>query len=195
MNLMYTLGKTWLKSFVQLPHASSYVRGVENSTFADDSFMNFGPDIKTYHLPDSGESYLSRFHNDTSHILLTMAINNIANYKSIYLTVILLDFMAYASHKISKSYHLNGETDTIPLARELFKRRIIKAAGNYNTQFRYINIFTTIIDDVFIMPNVDHDDDAVLISLNIPHVRERTGWTHQQFVEKSSKYRDVRNRK
>ena len=28
MNLMYTLGKTWLKSFVQLPHVSSYVRDV-----------------------------------------------------------------------------------------------------------------------------------------------------------------------
>ena len=34
MNLMYTLGKTWLHPFVQLPHASSYVRGVENTTIA-----------------------------------------------------------------------------------------------------------------------------------------------------------------
>ena len=117
MNLMYTLGKTWLNSFIQYPHASSYVRGIENTTFDDNAFMNFAPDMKTYHLPDSGGSYLSRFHNDTSHILLTMAIENIVNYKSIYLT--LLDFMAYASHKISKLYHLNDKIDTIPLARKL----------------------------------------------------------------------------
>ena len=128
--------------------------------------MNFAPDTKTYHLPNSGGLYLSRFHNDTSHILLTMAIENIVNYKSIYLT--LLDFMAYASHKISKLYHLNDKTDTIQLARKLFKRKIIKAEGNYNRQFPYINIFITIIDDVFVVSNVDHHDDTVLISLNVP---------------------------
>ena len=54
----------------------------------------------------------------------------------------------------------------------------MKAAGNYHTQFRYINIFAIIIDNVFIMPNVDHHDDAILIFLNVPHARERTGWIH-----------------
>ena len=130
INSICTRGKTCLKSFCQLPHASSYVRGVENTIFADDVFKNSAPDMKTYHLPDSCGSYLSRFHNDTSHILLTMA--------------------------------------------------------------RYINIFTTIIDDVFIILNVDHHDDAILISLNISHVQERTGWTHPG---KSGKYRDMRNRR
>ena len=50
MNLMYIfhLVKTWLKSFVQLPRTSSYVLGVENKTFADDAFMNFATDIRTY---------------------------------------------------------------------------------------------------------------------------------------------------
>ena len=79
--------------------------------------------MKTYPLPDSGGSYLSQFHNDTSHILLTMAIENVVNYKSIYLTITLLDFMAYASHKIIKLYHLNGETDAILLARKLLKQQ------------------------------------------------------------------------
>ena len=41
MNSMYTLGKTWLNSFVQFPNASSYVRGVENTTFDDNASMNF----------------------------------------------------------------------------------------------------------------------------------------------------------
>ena len=159
MNLMYTLGKTWLHSFVQLPHASSYIQGVKNTNFADDAFMNFALDMKTYHLPDSGGSYLSRFHNDTSHILLTMATESITHYTSIYITVILLDFMAYASYNISMLYHNNSETEI--KARKIFKKRIIKAAQKYSTKFRYINIFNAIIDDVFIMPNVDHHDDAI----------------------------------
>ena len=36
MNLIYTLGKHWLKSYVQLPHASTYVHGTENAKFEDD---------------------------------------------------------------------------------------------------------------------------------------------------------------
>ena len=37
----------------------------------DVSFSN--PDMTTYHLPDSCGSYISRFENDTSHIILTIA--------------------------------------------------------------------------------------------------------------------------
>ena len=50
MNSMYILHlvKTWLKSFVQLPRTSSNVLGVENKTSANDAFMNFATDIKTY---------------------------------------------------------------------------------------------------------------------------------------------------
>ena len=59
MNLIYTLGKHWLKSYVQLPHASTYVYGTENAKFDDDAFMNFSPDVKRYHLPDSGGSYIT----------------------------------------------------------------------------------------------------------------------------------------
>ena len=162
MNLIYTLAKVWLQSFVQVPHSSSYIQGVEKTNFSDDAIMNFSPDMKTYHLLDSGGSYLSRFNNDTSHILLTMARDKIINYNSIYLTVILPDFMA--SHNISKLCYLRNET-TIK-ARKIFRKRINKLAHLYNKKFRYINIFNAIIDDVFIMPNVHHDDDTMLTYLN-----------------------------
>ena len=127
--------------------------------------MNFSPDMKTYHLLDSGGSYLSRFHNDTSHIILTMAMENIINYKSIYLTVVLLDFIAYASHNVSQLYHL--ENETIIKARKKFKKRINKSAQLYSTKFRCINIFNAIIDDVFIIPNANID-----IPESTPHQRE-----------------------
>ena len=124
MNLIYTLGKNWLKSYVQLPHASTYVPGTENSKFDDDAFINFSPDMKRYHLPDSGGSYLSRFTNITSHIILTIALEQV-----IYLTVILLDFMAYASHKISLLIHINNEIAIT--ARKTFRSKIIKAAEHH----------------------------------------------------------------
>ena len=50
--------------------------------------MNFSPNMTTYHLPDSGGSYISRFENDTSHIVLTIALESVIPYKSIYLTEI-----------------------------------------------------------------------------------------------------------
>ena len=78
--LMYTLAEVWLQSFVRFPHTSSYIQGVEKTKFADDAFMNFAPVMKTYHLPDSGGSCLSRFNNDTSHILSTMVMEKIINY-------------------------------------------------------------------------------------------------------------------
>ena len=159
MNLMYTIAKVWLKSYIQFPNSYSYIEGKNNTTFADDAFMNFSPDMKTYHLPDSGGSYLSRFKNDTSHILLTIALEDIINYQSIYLTVILRDFMAYASHNISKLIHLRKET--VCDARQTFKKRITKSANKYNLQFKYITIFEAIIDDVFIMPHIRHHNDTV----------------------------------
>ena len=193
MNLMYALAKVWRQSFVQFPHTSSYIQGVEKTKFADDAFMNFSPDMKTYHLPDSGGSYLSRFNNDTSHILLTMVMEKIINYKSIYLTVILLDSIAYASHNISKLYHLKNETTIY--ARKIFKRRMNKSAQLYSTKFRYINIFNAIIDDVFIMPNVNHHDDTILTYLNRPHIKETLGWTNQQNKRKSDILYDMRESK
>ena len=128
-------------------NASTYVHGTENAKFDDDAFMNFSPDMKRYHLPDSGGSYLSRFTNITSHIILTIALEQVIYYKSIYLTVILLDFMAYASHKISLLIHMNNES-TIT-ARKIFRSKIIKAAEHhYKYKFRYINMFLAIIDEV-----------------------------------------------
>ena len=126
--------------------------------------------MKTYHLPDSGGSYLSRFKNDTSHILLTIAIEEITNYKSMYLTVILLDFMAYASHNIGKIYHLKNKS--IIQARQSLKKRMIKSAEKYNQKFKYVNIFNAIIDDVFIMPQINHHVDTILTYLSRCHIKE-----------------------
>ena len=120
-------------------------------------------------------------------------MDKIINNNSIYLTVILLDFMAYASHNISKLYHLKNET-TIK-ARKIFKRRINKSAQLYSTELRYINIINAIIDDVLIMPNVKHHDDTMLTYLNRPHIKETLGWTNQQNKRKSDLLSDMRERK
>ena len=69
---MYTVARVWLGSYVQFPHSYSY-NDKKNTQFADDAFMNFSLNMTTYHLPDSGGSYLPRFQNDTSHIVLTIA--------------------------------------------------------------------------------------------------------------------------
>ena len=131
--------------------------------------MNFSPTMKTYHFPDSGGSYLSRFQNDTSHIVLTIALEDITNYQSIYLIVILLDFMAYASHNISKIIHHKNKT--VCQARQSFKKCIIKSANEYNLQFKYVNIFEAIIADVLIMPYICHHDDTILTYLSTPDIR------------------------
>ena len=59
--------------------------------------MNFSPTVKTYHLPDSGGSYISRYQSISSHIRLTLNLDESIEYYSIYFTTILLDFMAYSS--------------------------------------------------------------------------------------------------
>ena len=64
--------------------------------------MNFSPTMKTYHLPDSGGSYISRYRSISSDIKLTLFLDESIQYFSIYFTTILLDFMAYCSHIISK---------------------------------------------------------------------------------------------
>ena len=94
MNLMYAVARVWLGSYIQFPHSYSY-SDKKDTKFAENAFMNFSPDMTTYHLPDSGGSYLSRFENDTSHIVLTIALESVIPYKSIYLTVIFDTATAY----------------------------------------------------------------------------------------------------
>ena len=60
MNLCYQLGKYWLHSYIQLPQAQSYNK-TTSPQFLESDFMNFSPTMKTYHLPDSGGSYISRY--------------------------------------------------------------------------------------------------------------------------------------
>ena len=67
MNLCYQLGKYWLHSYVQLPHAQSYDK-TTSLQFLESDFINFSPTMKSYHLPDSGGSYISRYRSISSHI-------------------------------------------------------------------------------------------------------------------------------
>ena len=104
MNLCYQLGKLWLHSYIQLPHAQSSIKNT-SPQFLESDFMNFSPTMKSYHLPDSGGSYISRYRSISSHIKLTLFLDESIEYYSIYFTTILLDFMAYSSHIISKIYY------------------------------------------------------------------------------------------
>ena len=187
-----TVARVWLESYVQFPHSYSYT-DKKNTTFADHAFMNFLPTMTTYHLPDSGGSYLSRFQNDTSHIVLTIALEAITPYKSIYLTVILLDFMAYASHNISKIIHRLHKN--VCDARHTFKKRIIKAANEYNLQFKYIKIFEAIVADVFVMPYINHHDDTILTYLATPDIIDTIGYNSVEYNRKTHKLSDMRARK
>ena len=48
---------------------------------------------------------MSGYRSISSHIKLTLFLEESIEYYSIYFTTILLDFMAFASHIISKPYH------------------------------------------------------------------------------------------
>ena len=120
--------------------------------------------MKTYHLPDSGGSYISRYRSISSHIKLTLFIDESIEYFSIYFTTILLDFMAYSSHIISKIYHLDSLIHSVEQAKRKFKREFKKCASSYN-QFKRTVLFINIIDRVFIMPNIEHIADSSISSI------------------------------
>ena len=50
----------------------------------------------------------------------------------------------------------------------MFKERIIKAANKFSQNFKYINMFIAIIDEVFIMPQINDYNDRTLSSYNKP---------------------------
>ena len=79
--------------------------------------MKFSPTMKAYHLPDSGGSYISRYRSISSHINLTLYLDESIEYCSIYFTTILLDFMAYSSHIISETYRLDSLIHCVEQAR------------------------------------------------------------------------------
>ena len=74
-------------SYIQLPHAQSYNK-TTSPQFLESDFMDFSPTMKTYHLPDSGGSYISRYRSISSHIKLTLFLKE-SKYYSIYFTTIL----------------------------------------------------------------------------------------------------------
>ena len=163
MNLCYQLGKFWLHSYIQLPHAQSYIKNT-SPQFQESDFMNFSPTLKTYHLPDSEGSYISRYRSISSHIKLTLFLDESIEYFSIYFTTILLDFMAYSSHIISKIYHLDSLIHSVEQARRKFKREFKLCASSYK-KFKHTVLFVNIIDKVFIMPNIEHIADSSISSI------------------------------
>ena len=101
--------------------------------------------------------------------------------------------MAYASHKISHLTHIHSET--LPNARKILKKQIIDTAEkNFKKEFRCINKFVAITDDVFIMPCVDHHDDTTFTSLSRPHSKARIGWRRNEYQNKREKYSNMKKR-
>ena len=191
MNLCYQLGKFWLHSYIQLPHAQSYIKNT-SPQFQESDFMNFSPTMKTYHLPDSGGSYISRYRSISSHIKLTLFLDESIEYFSIYFTTILLVIMAYSSHIISKIYNLDSLINSVEQARRKFKREFKKCASSYN-QFKHTVLFVNIIDKVFIMPNIEHIADSSISSIldnsiKTPLTLNSTEDYERYFTLKSRKY-------
>ena len=152
--------------------------------------MNFSPTMKTYHLPDSGGSYISRYRCISSHIKLTLFLDESIEYFSIYFTTILLDFMAYSSHIISKTYHLDSLIHSVEQARRKFKREFKKCASSYK-QFKHTVLFVNIIDKVFIMPNIEHIADSSISSILDNNMKTPSTFNSSEDYEKyfTLKYR------
>lgn len=110
LNLCYQLGEYLSHSYVQLPHAHSYNK-CRSPEFIPSDFMNFSHTMKSYHLTDSGGSYISRYQLVSSHIELTLLLDEKQQYYLIYLTTIILDFMIY---------HLDRFDNSIEAARRNF---------------------------------------------------------------------------
>ena len=163
----------------------SYTPGRNMTRFDDDAFMNFAPDMKKHDISDSGGSYLSRFNNETSHIILTIGLESIINYKSIYLTVIIFDFMSYASPSISNLIHIFE--NTMVQSRKIFKERIIKAAYKYSHTFKYINMYIA-------MSDIDHHNDTTISSFNKPNERNTIELTKKTYKRKFDNYHDMHRR-
>ena len=190
MNLCYQLGKYWLNSYIQLPRAQSYNK-TTSPQFLESDFMSFSPTMKTYHLPDSGGSYISRYRSISSHIKLTLFLNEGIEYYFIYFTTILLDFMAFAPHIISKTHHLDILIHSVEQARKKFKREFKLCASSYK-QFKHTVQFVNIIDKVFIMPNIEHISDSSIPSILDNNIKSPSTFYSNEDYEK---YFTFKNRK
>ena len=84
---------------------------------------------------------------------------------------------------------------TVHEARYRFKKRIVKAANEFNIQFKYITIFEAIIADVFIMPYINCHEDTKLTYLSTPHIKDTIGYSSIEYNRKTHKLSDLRARK
>ena len=72
--------------------------------------------------------------------------------------------MAFASHIISKTYHLDILIHSVEQARRKFKREFKLCASSYK-KLKHTVLFVHIIDKVFIMPNIEHTSDSSIPSV------------------------------
>ena len=78
---------------------------------------------------------------------------------------------------------------------KMFKERITKAANNFSRTFKYINLFIAIIDEVFIMPQINHYNDTTLSSYNKPNERNFIEWNEKVSKRKCDHYWNMHRRK
>ena len=62
-------------------------------------------------------------------------------------------------------------------------------------KFRYINMFFAIIDEVLVMPKIDHRDDTTFKSINKPRIIERIGWGTKNYEKKRKEHSNMKERK
>ena len=99
--------------------------------------------------------------------------------------------MAYSSHIISKTYHLDNLIHSVEQARRKFKRDFKKCASSYK-QFKHTVLFVNIIDKVFIMPNIEHIADSSISSILDNNVKTPSTFNSSEDYEK---YFTLKNRK
>ena len=99
--------------------------------------------------------------------------------------------MAYSSHIISKTYHLDSLIHSVEQARRKFKREFKKCASSYK-QFKHTVLFVNIIDKVFIMPNIEHIADSSISFILDNNIKNPSTFNSS---EDFGKYFTLKNRK
>ena len=98
--------------------------------------------------------------------------------------------MAYSSHIVSKIYHLDSLINSVEHARRKFERKFKKCESSYN-QFNHTVLFVNIIDEVFMMPNIEHIADFSISSI----LDNNNLKLHLHLTEDYEKYFTLKNRK
>ena len=94
--------------------AQAYIKNT-SPQFQESYFMNFSPTMKTYHLPDSGGSYISRYRSISSW-------GNLGTRSNVWY-VLCVGVLTFSIYSASTLYHLDNLINSIEQARRKFKRQ------------------------------------------------------------------------